>query len=54
MKDWVRVGLRLPPEINEALGKEAHNDYTTKNQKAIEIFLNWMKENEAKKQEARA
>ena len=43
--NWVRVGLRLPPEINKALEEAAKIDYMTKNQKAIEIFLAWLKTN---------
>lgn len=44
MKEMARVGLRLPLEINEALRAAAHEDYMTKNQKAIEIFRKWMSE----------
>ena len=37
-KDYVRLGLRIPPHLNKALEEAAEKDYTTKNQKAIEIF----------------
>jgi hypothetical protein len=49
MKGWIRVGLRIPPEINTAWEKAAKEDYMTKNQKASEIFRNWLakKETEA-------
>ena len=45
MRGYVRLGLRVPPEINEALKNAARLDYMTKNQKAIEIFKVWIKQN---------
>ena len=36
-----RLGLRIPPDINQQLKKEAQQDYMTKNQKAIEIFRSY-------------
>jgi hypothetical protein len=42
MNDWVRVGLRLPKEINKALKIAAADEYMTKNQKAVEIFKAWL------------
>lgn len=46
MKDWVRLGLRIPPEYNKALEVAAAKDYMTKNQKAIEIFREWLEKQE--------
>ena len=38
-----RLGLRIPAEINAALKEAADRDYMTKNQKAVEIFKDWMR-----------